>query len=233
MSTPARSFPRWVRTGSEDLRAPGRMVGAEERVRTTETPLGELVDEAGSGELGEREAAQIDRGEVADVEGEIRRSRRPLGFAALELPASVVPGAEGVPDLEDERVLGRVRAGGERGADVDENAHLLSATLATPLGVEEEPVLPPLGRANEHARRLRGDAVVDAWERRESLGLVHETRLAEALERRTERSVSPLQPHRPAAGGGAVAEAAVDAGLGRPQNRGGLAAPGRVPQPGG
>src|SRR5918996_4859815 len=109
-----------VRRGSEDLRAPGRTVGSEERVRTGESALGELVDEAGSEELGEREPAQVDGREVADVEGEVRRSGRPLGFATLKFPAAVVPGAEGVPDLEDERVLRLVRASGERSADVDE-----------------------------------------------------------------------------------------------------------------
>ncbi len=75
----------------------------------------------GAPELAEREAAEVGRAEVGDVEREVGlgvgpRAPRP----ASTRPAALVPGAERVAHLEHERPAAGVRAARQRGADVDE-----------------------------------------------------------------------------------------------------------------
>src|SRR5207244_1084802 len=58
--------------------------------------------------------------------------------------------------------------------------HLLAA--GPPGTLVEAPDLPPLGRSGEHARGLRLDAVVDAWQKLERLLLaVEDARLPDRL----------------------------------------------------
>src|SRR3954453_22522814 len=101
----------------EDLRAPRRALGAEERVRAVDRPARQLLDPARLAELREREAAEVRGREVCDVEAEVglRVRARPV-----EGPAARVRGDEVVADVEHEAAVALVGTGGERGPDVEE-----------------------------------------------------------------------------------------------------------------
>ena len=59
--------------------------------------------------------------------------------------------------------------------------------------IDQQPVLPPGGRAGEHAGRLARDALVDRRDQRLGLGERHEPRLARRLDARERRGVLARQ----------------------------------------
>ena len=65
------------------------------------------------------EPAEVERREIGDVEDDVRLALGPPRFGAEPVPA-LVPRAEGVAHLGDERVLAVPRADSERGVHVDE-----------------------------------------------------------------------------------------------------------------
>src|SRR5207244_7307137 len=91
-----------------------------EVVRARDRAVSQLLDAARPRKLSEGEAAQIDRAERGHVETEIGLVPALRRLAALELPAPLVPRAEGIGDVEDDSTAGRVRTGRKRGAHVHE-----------------------------------------------------------------------------------------------------------------
>src|SRR5437764_11528917 len=102
----ARTLPpdtaarRTRRRGSEDFWTPGMSVPAKQRVRAHQRAVLQLLRPAGPRERGERNPAEISRAEGLRRQRDVRIVVRPRGRAVLELPASLVPRAEIIVDVE-------------------------------------------------------------------------------------------------------------------------------------
>src|SRR5215208_6045732 len=105
---------------SEDLRAPGLEAGSEEVVGSRDRALAELLDPQSVAQLREGDSTQIRAPQRVGVETEIRLGLRPLGGAAADLPAALVPLAERVGDLEHDRLAVPVATGSERRFGIDD-----------------------------------------------------------------------------------------------------------------
>src|SRR5512146_2202723 len=71
--------------GSEDLRAPGMAIPAEEGVGAGKAALSQLLDPPGSGELRERHTAEVRRAERLHRQREVRSVVHALCGAVFEL----------------------------------------------------------------------------------------------------------------------------------------------------
>ena len=83
-----------------------------------------LLRQPGRTEPDERRLAEVDRGQIAHVDGEIGRPGRRLagrpGRTTGEVPLARVPGQESVGHLEDDVDVAGVRPGRKRRGQVDE-----------------------------------------------------------------------------------------------------------------
>src|SRR6185437_13780789 len=104
-------------------------VPAEERVSTRDCAVLHLGKPARAAKRGERDAAEQSGAERLHWQAQVRLVLRAFGSAALELPATFVPGTELVGDLEHDRFFSLVGTSGERGPDIDET-HPESVTHA-------------------------------------------------------------------------------------------------------
>jgi hypothetical protein len=104
----------------KDLRAPGRAVRAKEPVRARDRARAQLLEAQRSCERGERKAAEVDGAESRDVEPQVGLGVRP-GHAVPDAVATLVPGAEAVAHVQDNRLAGLVGPGRKRRLDVDES----------------------------------------------------------------------------------------------------------------
>src|SRR5438552_18292457 len=95
-------------------------VPAEQRIRPCERAVRQLLDTAGAGERGERDAAEERRRQRLHRQREIRSFVGTRGRAAVELPTSLVPRTEVVFDLEDDRTPVAVAPPRQSRTDVDE-----------------------------------------------------------------------------------------------------------------
>src|SRR2546422_4489591 len=102
----------------EVARAPGCPVGREHGIGAGNRSLLQLLDPARLHEGTKAVAAQVDGGEVGDINGEIGIGFGPPAFgvvgAALELELAVVPGTNRVADAQSQTPLGGIAPSGQR-----------------------------------------------------------------------------------------------------------------------
>src|SRR5437660_11779351 len=104
---------------SEDLGAPGGATVRKHRVGTRGGAGRERLEASGTEEVREAEGTEVDGPEDRHVTAEVRGRARSLRFPVLELPPALVPGAEGIHDVEDDAPVRGVAPARERSADVD------------------------------------------------------------------------------------------------------------------
>src|SRR5947208_13808619 len=93
----------------KDLQAPGERVPREQRVGARNRSLPQLLNAERLAQLGERDRAEKGGAECGHVEREVGLGAGALAHAVFEPPASVVPLAYRVADLEHARPSPAVR----------------------------------------------------------------------------------------------------------------------------